>query len=202
MSAEMDGLVQQLEGSMQSGLTAIQSSRIVEGLRWTALRLFDVLGGWAGAAERSDIAVSLATASRHMGWHAEDLAALAPDSVLIDADTASPVPSGQLASVFDGLSENTDSIENLAVAHRVLLARMSSRCVSVEKVAAANSDEPLIRVIGFMLTDLRRDRDDGEALLERLLLDSMIVKKVGSAVIEAEGLIVSAGGLPPSTVPA
>jgi len=183
---------------MDSGLTVVENSRLVEGLRRTSLRLFEILGTWAGAAERSDVAVSLATASRHMGWHAEDLAALVPDSVLIDVDLPSAGAPDQLDSAFDRLRGGTESINNLAIAHRVLLTRLGSRCVNVEKLATANSDAPLIRVIGFMLADLRRDRDEGEALLERLLVDSPTVETVGFAVVEAEGLIVAAGGLPPS----
>ncbi len=184
---------------MESGFTAVESARVIEGLRWSSLRLFEILGEWASAAQRSDIAVSLATASRHMGWHAEDLTALVPDSVLIDGDPSPAIGYRRLGAALERLRAGSDSIENLAIAHRVLLTRIGSRCVAIEKLAASHSDAALLRVIGFMLTDLRRDRDEGEALLQQLLSSQEIVRSVGSSVVEAESLIVVAGGLPPST---
>ncbi len=160
-----------------------------------------MLGRWAGEADRSDVAVSLATASRHMGWHADDLAALAPDSLLIDPSTPS-APSSELVSALDTLDENHGSIERLAITHRVLLARLASRCVAVERLATEHSDAALTRVVGFMLSDLRRDRDDGDTLLERLMVDSQTVERVGAKVVATESLIVGAGGLPPILGPA
>ncbi len=184
---------------MESGFTVVESARVIEGLRWSSLRLFEILGEWAGAAQRSDIAVSLATASRHMGWHTEDLIALAPESILIDDDPSPTVRYRGLGAALDRLRVGPDPIENLAIAHRVLLARIGSRCVAVEKLAATHADAALVRVIGFMLADLRRDRDEGEALLQQLLSSPEIVRSVGSSVVEAESLIVAAGGLPPTT---
>jgi len=177
------------------GFTTIESARVVEGLRWAATRLFELLGRWAANAERPDVAVSLATASRHMGWHADDLASLAPDSESLDG-VIDLVSFAKLGNVLDRLERSNDPINNLAIAHRVLLARVASRCVAVEKLASAHSDAALARVMGFMLADLRRDRDEGEALLELLMTDSAIVGRVGAAVVEAESLIVDAGGLP------
>ena len=183
---------------MESGLTVLETARLVEDLRWASLRLFEILGEWAGEAKRSDIAVSFATASRHMGWHSEDLDALAPDSVLVGDARSSDFRFRRIDAAMTTIRGRTDSIDNLAIAHRVLLARVASRCVAIERMATAHSDAPLKRVIGFMLADLRRDRDDGEALLERLLISSELVTRVGSAVVEAETLVVEAGGLPPS----
>ncbi len=183
---------------MENGLTVLETARLVEDLHWASSRLFEILGEWAGEAERPDIAVSFATASRHMGWHSEDLDALAPDSVLVADDPSSEIRFRLLDAAMTTIRSRADSIDNLAIANRVLLARMASRCVAIERMATTQSDEPLKRVIGFMLSDLRRDRDDGEALLERLLTSSEIVARVGSASIEAETLIVEAGGLPPS----
>lgn len=180
---------------MAEGFTTVESARVVEGLRWAATRLFKLLGNWAANADRPDVAVSLATASRHMGWHADDLASLVPDSESLDALTALG-SFDRLGGVLDRLEPSRDSIENLAITHRVLLARVGSRCVAVEKMASVHSDAALARVMGFMLADLRRDRDEGETLLELLMSDVAVVGRVGSAVVEAESLIVEAGGLP------
>ncbi len=180
---------------MSEGFTTTESAGIVAGLAWASTRLFGLLGRWASTADRPDVAVSLATASRHMGWHADDLTALEPDSeaLLLPGDGKR---FERLAAVLDSLESGNDPVENLAIAHRVLLARVGSGCVAVEKFASAHSDAPLARVMGFMLTDLRRDRDEGETLLEQLMSDASIVRRIGSAVVNAEALIVGAGGLP------
>jgi len=182
-------------GLVSEGFTTTESAGIVAGLEWASSRLFGLLGRWASAADRPDVAVSLATASRHMGWHANDLKELEPDSeaILIHHDGQS---FERLDAVLQSLERGTDPVENLAIAHRVLLARVGSGCVAVEKFASAHSDAPLARVVGFMLTDLRRDRDEGETLLEHLMSDAPTVRRVGTAVVDAEALIVDAGGLP------
>lgn len=186
---------------MTEGFTAVETARVVDGLHWSCTRLFAMLGRWAGEADRSDVAVSLATASRHMGWHADDLAALAPDGLLV-GQSSSSAASPELESTLDTLDETRGSLERLAITHRVLLARLTTRCIAVERLATEHSDAALTRVVGFMLSDLRRDRDDGETLLERLLIDPQTVERVGANVVETESLVVGAGGLPPILGPA
>lgn len=186
-------------GSVGQGLTTVQAAEIAGGLHWASARLFEILGAWAGDAERSDIAVSLATASRHMGWHADDLAGLAPDSILVDDTTESPPPAA-IVGALEAVRATSGSLEQLAIAHRVLLARLAARCVAVERMTAPHADAPLARVVGFLLTDLRRDRDEGEALLERLLVDVASVERVGAVVVDAERRLVEAGGLVPITI--
>jgi hypothetical protein len=188
-------------------LTTVQTGEVARELARATSRLFEILGFWAGQADRSDIAVSLATASRHMGWHADDLAGLEPDSVLLatetepddgsDADGEPPAP---LDAALDAIRATPGSIERLAIAHRVLLGRLAAGCVAVERMTASHADAPLARVIGFIQSDLRRDRDEGEALIERLLSDVAAVERVGAAVTDAERRLVAAGGLLPVTL--
>ena len=52
-------------------------------------------------------------------------------------------------------------------------------------------------MLSFLLADLRRDRDDGEALLGRLLTDVETVEQANARVLEAESRLVEAGGLLP-----
>ena len=180
---------------MHEGLTVVQTAQVVGELHWTVARLFTLSGAWAAAADRPDIAVSLATASRHLGWHAGDLEELFPDSELLADDAVSRPAGDQVVAALDAISEMQGSLERLTVLHRVLLARLAAHCVAVERATASHADAPLARVLGFLLADLRRDRDDGEARLARLLADVEQVERVNAAVLDAERRLVVAGGL-------
>lgn len=180
---------------MHQGLTVVQTAQVVGELNWVVSRLFGVLGLWATEADRPDIAVSMATSSRHLGWHAGDLEELLPDSTLLEGDPTSGPRSPAVDAAIEAIRGIPGSIERLAVAHRVLLPRVGARCVSIERAAGNHGDASLARVLSFLLADLRRDRDDGEALLGRLLADVEFVEKANARVLEAESRIVTAGGL-------
>lgn len=182
---------------MNEGLTVVQTARVVGGLHWAATRLFEVLGIWAGEADRPEIAISMATSSRHLGWHASDLAELLPDSMLLEGVATTGPHDPRVDGALDAIRAIPGSVERLAVAHRVLLARVAARCVAVERAAATRSDAPVIRVLSFLLADLRRDRDEGEALLGRLLVDVSTVEQVNQRVLEAESRLVAVSGLLP-----
>lgn len=178
-------------------MTAVQTAQLAGELHWVAARLFEVLGLWAGESDRPDIAVSLATSSRHLGWHADDLLELMPESVLLEDAATSRPHAPEVSEVLDAIRAIPGSVERLAVAHRVLLPRVAARCVAVERAAAGHSDAPFVRALAFLLTDLRRDRDDGEALLGHLLLDVDAVQRANTRVLEAETRLVAVGGLLP-----
>ncbi|MEZ5246520.1 MAG: hypothetical protein R2707_15585 [Acidimicrobiales bacterium] len=182
---------------MHQGLTTVQSARVVGELHWAASRLFEVLGRWAAEADRPDVAMSMATSSRHLGWHADDLEALLPDSTLLEDDAKSGPHSEGVDAAVEAIRAIPGSVERLAVAHRVLLPRMAARCVSIERASGHHCDASLARVLSFLLADLRRDRDDGEALLGRLLTDVDSVEQANARVLEAESRLVAAGGLLP-----
>lgn len=180
---------------MHEGLTLMQTAQVVGELHWTVARLFSISGEWASEADRPGIAVSMATASRHLGWHAGDLEGLFPDSVLVADEVVSRPADDRVVEALDTIREMPGSLERLAILHRVLLARLAAHCVAVERATATHADAPLARVLGFLLADLRRDRDDGEARLARLLADVDLVERVNGAVLDAERRVVAAGGL-------
>lgn len=180
-----------------TGLTTVQTAHVVGALQWTTGRLFEMLGQWAGDADRPDVAVALATTSRHLGWHHGDIVELMPDSVLIADETEVRPHAPEIAHALDAIAAIGGSTERLAIAHRVLLARLAAHCSSVERATSVHADASLGRVVEFLLTDLRRDRDESEGLLGVLLHDVATVEQVNAAVLEAESRLVSAGGLFP-----
>jgi len=96
------------------GLTAVQTARVVAELHWATTRLFEVLGLWAAEADRPDIAVSMATSSRHLGWHTGDLAELLPDSVLLEGEAQTGPHTDGVAAAVEAIRAIPGSIERLA----------------------------------------------------------------------------------------
>lgn len=180
---------------MGQGLTTEQSAAVVGGLLRAATRQFEIIGQWATNVDHHAVAVSLATSSRHLGWHLDDLEDLLGDSQLL-AGGRHAVPAGPGTEVaFDAIAAIEGPIERLAVTHRVLLAQLELGCVVLARRTSEHADAPLRRVIGFLAADLRRDRVEGELLLAELLADTETVARVGEQVTSAERLLVVAGGL-------
>lgn len=187
-------------GAVTHDSTMVETTRVVSRLRWATGRIFDVLGVWASEADRTAIAVSMAASSRHLGWHAADLDELLPEDAPEETDQPRPSPYPDLDAILEIIGAMPGSVERLAVANRVLLVRLAAGCVAIERMIPPQSDDPVTAVIGFLLADLRRDRDDGELLLERLVTDVDAVDRVGERVIDAERRLVAVGGLFPDTI--
>ena len=182
-------------------LTVAATATVLRDLHWASSSLFELFVAWAGEVEpeHGDVAVWLLTAGRHLGEQAENLKALMPDSVLLGDLTVLGAPSTESESALKLIRGVRGSVVRLAIAQRVLLAQLSESCESVQRLAEPHADAPLLRAVGFLLLDLRNDRDAGGLLLESLL-DSNTDEQVAAGVMEAEQQLVSAGGLVPAGV--
>lgn len=197
---------------MGQDLATIHSALAVE-LHWASQQVFDVLSAWAGEVDNAAVAVSMATTSRHLSWHIADLDELmtkteADEEIRVDtteADGASevePVPLyPEVAAALHTIRATPGTVERLAIGHRVLLPRLAVECVILERTTKPDDEaDPVVNIASALLGDLRRDRDDGEVLLARLIGDVATAQRVGERVVEAEGRIVACGGLAPITL--
>jgi hypothetical protein len=206
---------------LSQDVVTVQTSRAAIDLHWAAGQVFDVLGAWASEADNPAVAVSMATTSRHLSWHVADLGELmsgtAPDDESAapagggtgdekaggeSADEAEEEPPTPLhpdvAAALQAIRDIPGTVPRLGIAHRVLLPRLAVECVLIERMTKPDADpDPVATIAGAMLADLRRDRDDGEVLLAKLVHDIATVQRVGERVLEAERHIVAAGGLVP-----
>lgn len=190
---------------MSQDLVKVPTSRAAVDLHWASQRVFDVLGAWAGEADNPAVAVSMATTSRHLSWHVADLAELLPatedDEDNEDNETPAPLHPA-VAEALDAIRAIPGTVERLGVAHRVLLPRLAVECVTIERSAGPDDEpDPVVVIAGDLLGDLRRDRDDGEVLLAKLISDVVTVQRVGERVLEAERHLVESGGLVPIVLP-
>lgn len=190
------------EGSLDEGfLTVAATATVLRDLHWASSALFELFVGWAGEVEpeHGEVAAWLSSTGRHLGEQAESLRALMPDSVLLSELTALGAPSAESESALEAVRVLQGSVVRLAVAQRVLLARLSESCESLLQPADPLADAPLVRAVGFLLLDLRNDRAAGELLLGALR-GSGSDEQIDAATAEAERQLVSAGGLVPAGV--
>ena len=178
---------------MSPGLTMADTARAAGGLSWAVERLAGIIGSWAAAADDPATAVWLATAARHLEWHQDGLEELRPGYEALAAESRPAPARPQTDAALDLVAAGaTDPVERLAVANRVLLEGLSAHCAALRAAAAARADTPLDRVLEFLMADLRRDREAGEALLEELAASSAAAR---SAADEAQRRLAAAGGI-------
>ena len=188
-------------GVVSQDLATVQAPRAAMDLHWASSHVFDVVGAWAGESDSPAVAVSMATTSRHLSWRVADLQELIPEPEADQDDDPPAQLHPRLAGAFDAIRAIPGTAERLGITHRVLLPRLAVECVNMERGAKPDEEpDPVVVIAGALLGDLRRDRDDGEVLLAKLIIDVAMVQKVGERVLEAERRLVEAGGLVPVSV--
>ena len=195
----MSDEVSQVHG--EQALTVAATATAVRGLHWASSSLFELFVSWASEVEpdRGDVAAWFSATGRHLGEQADDLKTLMPDSVLLVDMTNFAAPSSEAEEALIAIRAIPGSVVRLAIAQRVLLGRLRASCESLQRLATPHADAPLLRVIGFLLLDIRNDREQGELLLGSLR-NSETSRHLNRGVMEAESHLVSAGGLVPAGV--
>ncbi len=185
----------------EQALTVAATATAVRGLHWASASLFELFVSWASEVEpeRGDVAAWLSATGRHLGEQADDLKTLMPDSVLLADMTSFTAPSSEAEEALIAIRAIPGSVVRLAIAQRVLLGRLRASCESLQRLARSHADAPLLRVSGFLLLDIRNDREQGELLLGSLR-NSETNQHLNRGVMEAESHLVSAGGLVPAGV--
>jgi len=155
-----------------------------------------VLQGLDFVQERGEILCLLGASGCGKTTVLQILAGLMPDSVLLATSTGLAAPSVEAEEAFGAVRAIPGSVARLAIAQRVLLAQLSAACESLQQLARPHADAPLLRVLGFLLLDIRNDRERAELLLG-LLRDAEAGQRLDKAVSEAADHFESAGGLVP-----
>lgn len=173
------------------GLTMADTARAAGGLLWAVERLAGLIGSWAAGTEDAEAAVWLATAARHLEQHLGGLEELRPGYEAL-AEAARPAPSRpEVDAALEAVAAAaTGPAGRLGIANRVLLGHLSSHCADLRAAASSPADAPLARALEFLMVDLHRGRDSGEALLEGFAPGG-----AAEAEAEAERRLAAAGGL-------
>ncbi|MEZ5145415.1 MAG: hypothetical protein R2726_23320 [Acidimicrobiales bacterium] len=136
---------------------------------WVARRLFEVVGGWSADEADAEARVWFATVSRHVGWHAELLAELLPETVEHRPEPLVVEPEGGWGVVLAELALETGTVARLAGLVRVVLTHLITALDAMAARTTPAAGGPLHRVLALVGRDQRDDQRAGEALLERLL---------------------------------
>ena len=180
---------------MPTGLTMADTARHVSRLRWAAERLGGIIGSWAAGTGDPRAAVWLATVARHLEQHADSLEGLRPGYEAL-AEESRPGPArSEIEAALDGIAAAAGLAERLGIACRVLLGHLSAHCAALRAATAAPADAPFDRALEFLMADLRRDRDVGEALLDELGPAGPAAARSAEAAASAESRLAAAGGI-------
>jgi len=125
---------------------------------WLERRCFEVLGGWVRSTTEPGAALGFAAASRHHGEHAQALERLLPATR--DHDPATTVGPADQAwpSRLDGWAGAGSTADRIAAARALLEAVVESHS-AFEASLSAVADAPVMRVLGAVVADERRELD-------------------------------------------
>lgn len=180
----------------RTGLTMADTARQASRLRWAVERLGGIIGSWAAGTEDAKAAVWLATVARHLEQHADGLEGLRPGYEALAAESRLVPARPEIEAALDGIAAASGPAERLGIACRVLLGQLSAHCAALRAATAAPADAPFDRALEFLMADLRRDRDAGEALLDKFGADGpAAARSAADAAAAAESRLAAAGGI-------
>lgn len=174
------------------------AARVLGHYRWVELRLFGLLGGWAAQVPEVEVKRCLATHAHHHAWHAELWDRRLPPEGEWSAEQVTLPPGEAVVAFFDALEDAEGaggSIEKLTGLYRVVVPRMISGYTRLLASMSPVSDGPTIRALRLAIADETEDWQEGEGLLQALLVTPGDVAASASWQARIETLLVDAGGL-------
>ena len=136
-----------------AALTAADCARVYSTVAWSCDQVFVVAAGWVDSMAVPESKVTVSVSARVFGWHAEQWAALVPESVLLADDRqAAPAPAAREAIAELAKAEPEVRVDSL----RALAGRMGDEIDLLTARLSPVSDGAAIRLASFLYTDLGR----------------------------------------------
>ena len=153
-------------------LTLGEAARAVGGWAWAENALYEVVGGWAGAAAEGGPKLYLEACSQHHAWRAARWRDELPGRLVQAYAGPGPGPdevtrpfSPASQALVAALSDLEGDSGRLAAYHRVVLGRAVHEYRRWEAKLSPVSDRPLARALGFALSDTMADWATGAGVL-------------------------------------
>jgi hypothetical protein len=164
---------------------------------WAEQQVFALLGGWVQAIPEADVKLMVAEHAEHAAWRARRWHELLPTAppgpdVLVVAPVGVPAVFAA-AGVVAGGPDRT--VEKLAVAHRVVLARLAAALRSHLDWSSEVTEAAVRRLLAISLDDVVADWTAGERLLQALTGESDALDRAHRAQATVEAPVAAAGGL-------
>ena len=177
-----------------------ESARLAGSHVWLERRLFEILGGWVATTPEPEAKLLLDRHSHHHAWRARQWSDRLP--VLADVDravleaTPDPVLGPAIAMLAVGSDSqpapDTRTAARLAAVYRFALPRMWASYDRHRSVAGPTADGSTLRTLGIVTADVTADWQEGEALLQNLLVGPEAVATAARTVEELEASLLRA----------
>ncbi len=169
--------------------TLEESARLAGSHAWLERRLFEIAGGWVTTTAEPEAKLMLDRHSYHHSWRAEQWVERLP--VLADVDRAALAATAEpdLAPALAVLERAAGTPARLAGLYRFALPRLWGayhRHRSAVGRAGVVADGSTLRTLGIVIPDVTSDWQEGEALLQNLLVSRGAVAEAASTVGELE----------------
>ncbi len=185
--------------------TLEESARLAGSHAWLERRLFEITGGWVTTTAEPEAKLMLDRHSHHHSWRAEQWVERLP--VLADVDRAALAATADpdLAPALAALERASDTPARLAGLYRFALPRLWGAYhrhlsavggaavggaavggAAVGGAAGGIADGSTLRTLGIVIPDVTSDWQEGEALLQNLLVSREAVAQAVSTVGDLE----------------
>lgn len=179
-------------------LDLMESAARLGHYQWVEMRLFEMVGSWVTQVPEPEAKLLLVVHGRRHAEHAERwherlpvLRDLPRDSLVVPANDAAV----EFIAAVAGPDGADRTIERLVALYRVVLPALVAAYELHLDVASPIADGPVIRSLRLVLSDEVDERDEGEALLERLLSDDSLRGRAEGHERRLGALLALAGGL-------
>lgn len=178
-----------------------ESARLAGTHVWLERRLFEILGGWVAATPEPEAKLLLDRHSHHHAWRARQWSERLPVLADVDRDALAATPDAVLGPAVAILaampaarptSPAALTAARLAGVYRFALPRLWASYHRHRSVAGPTGDGSALRTLGIVSADVTADWQEGEALLQNLLVSPEVVAAAAAAVEELEASLLGA----------
>jgi hypothetical protein len=160
-------------------------------LRFVELRLFEVLGAWVASTPEPQVKAFFAEQCYHHAWHGELWGDRFPQGYGHDLVAATAEGGAPLGGWLDQLAALEGTVERLAGLYRVVVPRLALAYRRWRSEADRVADGPLLRWLAMVSSDETADWQQGERLLQQLLVGPESVERAAAAQVRIETSVVA-----------
>ena len=181
--------------------TLEESARLAGSHVWLERRLFEILGAWVPTTPEPDAKLLFDRHSSHHAWRAQQWFDRLPFLADVDRETLAVPPGPAPARPPTDPPDRHDPVgpdrpagldgtaARLAGAYRFALPRLWSGYERHRTAAGATADGSSLRTLGLVIPDVTSDWQEGEALLQHLLVDRDVISAASAAVAALESAL-------------
>lgn len=170
--------------------------------KWYESRAFELFGSAVLKVAEGDLKLMLNRHSLHYGWHAELWHNHIPETPAYNPTKQALAPGQAHETLVEVLADTLESVSTSALKlvglYRVLLPYQITSYQSYLRSVSPVSEAAIERSLKLILRDKIEDWQEGEAALQRLVVNRDELALMADKQLEVETILLDAGGLVPS----